>query len=184
MNPIAICLDLVLISLLLLAVWIGFRLEKRLKVLRGSQEGFVNAVAELNAGVERAQSGLAELKAATLEARTELADRIQDARGIGARLERQAAAAEAAARSLEGVIERASALRPMAFSSARPREGGDPGVLSDRAAREEPLMLRREALANAQEKGLGPRLRGDERRVERSRARIDDDLFELPGARR
>jgi len=96
MSPIAFALDLLLVSLLMLAVWLGVRLERRLKGLRDSQAGFVNAVAELNAGVEKAQIGLSELKAATLEARTELADRIQDAKGMTARLERQAAAAAAA----------------------------------------------------------------------------------------
>jgi hypothetical protein len=195
MNPIAICLDLVLVSLLSLALWIGLRLEKRLKVLRGSQEGFVNAVAELNAGVDKAQSGLAELRSATLEARTELADRIQDAKGMTARLERQAAAAEQAAQRLEAMIERAGQIRPAAsrefFSSARPGESRDPGVVGPSAARaqasrEEPLVLRRAALSQPSEKSLGPGFRRDERDTGgaepglRSRARVDDDLFDGP----
>ena len=188
MSPIAICLDLVLITLLLLAVWIGFRLERRLKVLRGSQEGFVSAVAELNAGVDKAQAGLAELRMATLEARTELADRIQDAKGMTVRLERQAAAAEQAASRLEAVIERASTVRPLPPRTypapGHPGESRDPGFLESGARRgepmerEEPLTLRRAALSHPAEKGSG--LRPNERNPERSRARIDDDLFDGP----
>jgi hypothetical protein len=179
---IAICLDLVLITLLLLAVWIGLRLEKRLKVLRGSQEGFVTAVAELNAGVDKAQAGLVELKSATLEARTELADRIQDAKGMTARLERQAAAAEQAIQRLEAVIERAAQVKPVAARDfpqpAHPRESRDPGVfgIRDRSAgqnrsEDEPLILRREALSQS-ERGSGGSTR--------SKARVDDDLFDGP----
>src|SRR5689334_17235145 len=112
MSAIAVCLNLILVSLLMLAVWIGIRLERRLKTLRGSQEGFVTAVAELNAGIEKAHDGLAELKSATLEARTELADRIQDAKGMYAKLERQAAAADEAARKLEALVERAQRAVP------------------------------------------------------------------------
>ena len=195
MSPIAICLDLVLITLLFLALWIGFRLEKRLKLLRDSQAGFVNAVAELNAGVDKAQSGLAELRAATLEARTELADRIQDAKGMTSRLERQAVVATEAAVKLEALIERANAIRPMPMRppapSAHPGEGRDPGLLGrlvprrEPVEREEPLTLRRAALSQPVEKSLDPGLRRDERlggvpADTRSRARIDDDLFEGP----
>jgi hypothetical protein len=196
MNPIVVCLDLMLVSLLLLALWIGFRLEKRLKVLRDSQTGFVNAVAELNAGVEKAQSGLVELKSATLEARTELADRIQDARGMTARLERQAASAEQAVQRLEAAIQRASQLRPSRDlpPSARPGEGRDPGVpgpARTQALQEEPLVLRRAALSQPSETSRGPatdqvRGRRDDRAeaganpAPRARARIDDDLFDNP----
>jgi hypothetical protein len=187
MSAIAVCLNLLLISLLMLAVWIGFRLERRLKVLRGSQEGFVSAVAELNAGVDKAQAGLAELKSATLEARTELTDRLQDARGAAARIERQTAAAEEAARKLEALIERAQRSvperlqtsahpRPRARPEADPRinSGGDPGFFERARRFEEALVLRREALSQPPEKHLDPRLRGDERKV----AGFDDDLFE------
>ena len=181
MSPIAFALDLLLVSLLMLAVWIGVRLERRLKGLRDSQAGFVNAVAELNDGVAKAQSGLADLKAATLEGSTVLADRIQDAKGMIARLERQIAAADAAAGRLDAAVERANSARPAPASyapqySAHPGEGRDPGVLSlnnrDRAS-----PLRREALAHAVEKSLGPGLRRDERVV--ARPRLDEDLFEV-----
>src|SRR5215467_2686107 len=65
------------------------------------------SIPALNAGIDKAQAGLTELKSATLEARTELADRIQDAKGMTARLERHAAAADQAAQRLEAVIARA-----------------------------------------------------------------------------
>ena len=188
---IAICLNLVLITLLLLAVWIGVRLEKRLKLLRGSQEGFVGAVAELNAGVDKAQAGLSELKMATLEARTELADRIQDAKGMTARLERQAAAAEQAVQRLEAMIEKANALPPPSRGRDQGR-GAEPLTLRSRAERpaapeptrgegalskgpdprwvEEQLVLRRAALSQPPPPP-----------AERGRARIvDEDLFDRP----
>jgi X-X-X-Leu-X-X-Gly heptad repeat protein len=182
MNPIAFALDLLLVSLLLIAVWIGIRLERRLKTLRDSQAGFVNAVNELNDGVGRAQSGLQELKAATLAARTELADRVQDAKGMLARLERGLTGAEASARGLEGVIERAQGMRvqafqthsaPIAATATPPSRYARPAATAQAAdEQEEPLMLRRAALSR-------PSAIRETRRMS-----LDEDLFETPGARR
>jgi hypothetical protein len=184
---IAICLDLVLVTLLLLAVWIGFRLERRLKVLRGSQEGFVNAVAELNGGIERAQSGLIELKSVTLEARSELADRIQDAKGMTSRLERQAAAAEQAAQRLEALIERAAAVQ-----FPPPSRGRDEGRGAEPASPRPSWQTERASAFTARPPSPDPRGEGNDELVlrraalsrppaaERSRTRIDDDLFDAP----
>jgi|WetSurMetagenome_2_1015567.scaffolds.fasta_scaffold242582_2 hypothetical protein len=202
MSAVAFCMDLILASLLLAALLVGVRLEKRLKVLRESQAGFAGAVAELNAAVARAEHGLAELKTAALEAQTTVADRIQDAKGMTARLERQALAANEAADRLEKTMERHAAMpvreypparpapAPVARErppSAHPRESGDPGVLGLRARvqggpAQAQSPLRREALSRPEpEKDLGSRFRGDERSNMSTlrRPAADDELFDI-----
>lgn len=193
MSAVAFCMDLILASLLLAALLVGMRLEKRLKALRESQAGFAGAVLELDAAIARAEQGLAELKSAALGAQTTIADRVQDAKGMTARLDKQVQASGEAAERLEKAIERYSSLpirefpaRPLPFAHAR--ESGDPGVLSlhqrvRRAGdRTETVPLRREALSRVEnEIKSGSRLRGDERIVGGASRRpsADDDLFEL-----
>ena len=104
MNAIAFCLDLILASLLLAALFVGLRLDRKLKVLKDSQSGFANAVAELDAAIVKAQDGLSALKATAVQAETAIADRIQDARGMTARLDQQSAAAKTAADKLERLL--------------------------------------------------------------------------------
>ena len=178
MNAIAFCLDLILASLLLAALFVGLRLDRKLKALKDSQTGFVHAVGELDAALAKAQDGLGALKAAAAQAETAISDRIQDARGITARLDQQAKAAVVASDKLERLLERYPS--KAAQSSAHPGEGRDPGFqsLRDRAAdylaSRQPIA--REALSRstpAQERNLGPALRRDERNLG------DDDLFEL-----
>jgi hypothetical protein len=196
MSAIAFCMDLILASLLLAALLVGIRLEKRLKTLRESQAGFAGAVTELNAAIARAEEGLAELKTAALDAQTTVADRIQDAKGMTARLEKQAAAAGEAAERLEKTLERYASFplrdypsaRPVARDSLKSAESGDPGVLSlhqrvpNRAERGEAIPLRREALSRLeQQKSLEPRGRADERVMGTASRRpaADDELFDI-----
>ncbi|MFN3513360.1 MAG: DUF6468 domain-containing protein [Phenylobacterium sp.] len=89
MSVIAIALNLLLAGLLAAALAMGFRLNVRLKALRDSHEGFAKAVAELDAAAARAEQGLADLRAATDEAHEALADRIEKARALTAKLDRQ-----------------------------------------------------------------------------------------------
>lgn len=89
MSIAAIGLNLLLAALLLAALAMGFRLNSRLKALKDSHEGFARAVAELDAAAARAEQGLADLRAATDEATDELADRIEKARALTAKLDRQ-----------------------------------------------------------------------------------------------
>ncbi|WP_304191133.1 DUF6468 domain-containing protein [Phenylobacterium aquaticum] len=89
MSIAALGLNLLLAALLLAALGVGFRLNGRLKALRDSHEGFARAVADLDAAAARAEQGLADLRAATDEAADELADRIEKARALTARLDRQ-----------------------------------------------------------------------------------------------
>ena len=68
MSIISIGLNILLAVLLGAALFMGWRLNNRLNVLRDSQEGFARAVGELNAAAQRAERGLAELRAASDEA--------------------------------------------------------------------------------------------------------------------
>ena len=77
----------------------GWRLNRRLKALRDSHEGFAVAVRELNAAAARAEQGLADLRAATDEAIDMLADRIEKGRALAAKLERLIDATRRAATS-------------------------------------------------------------------------------------
>lgn len=96
MSPIAIALDGLLAALLVLALIVGVRLNKRLKFLRESQAGFAQAVLELNQAAARADAGLASLRAASEEAHDSLLARIETARSLSTKLERLNAQAERA----------------------------------------------------------------------------------------
>ena len=93
MSLIAIGMNLLLAGLLVAAMVVGLRLNKRLKALRDSHEGFEVAVRELNIAAVRAEQGLADLRAATDEATDVLSDRIEKGRALAAKLEKLVAAA-------------------------------------------------------------------------------------------
>jgi len=176
MNAIAFCLDLILATLLLAALFVGLRLDRKLKALKDSQASFVGAVAELDASLLKAQESLATLKTTAAIAESAISDRIQDAKGISARLDQHAKSAGAAAEKLERLLDR----YPSAMSAPRPApaDGRDPGALTlrDRIAAGLPSRqpIAREALSRAvQDKGPTPSPRGVRR------AAGDDDLFEL-----
>jgi len=102
MSIIGLVMNVLLAGLLLAALVMGWRLNRRLKALRDSHDGFAVAVRELNAAATRAEQGLADLRSATDEAVDELADRIEKGRALAAKLERlidNAPAAPAAAPS-------------------------------------------------------------------------------------
>jgi hypothetical protein len=168
MSPIALGMDLVLAVLLLLALGFGVRLERRLKALREGQATFVGAVADLDRAAQRAERGLAELRAATDEAIELLAGRIEKARELAARLETHTA--EAA----RPVVRPAEPVRPQAVSRFAP----DMAPIHAEAAAEELLLrLTERPLAEA------PRpARLEPRPTPRSREMIDDDLFDAPMA--
>jgi len=88
MSVVGLIMNLLLAGLLVAALAVGFRLNKRLKVLRDSHDGFEAAVRELNLAAARAEQGLADLRAATDEATDLLADRIEKGRALAAKLER------------------------------------------------------------------------------------------------
>ncbi len=111
MSPVAIGLDLLLVGLLLTALFVGLKLNARLKTLREGQVGFIKAVAELDVAAARAEAGLKALRAASENTHDELLTRIETARGLIARLE---AAADRAQRVAE------AAPPPPAASSVSP----------------------------------------------------------------
>lgn len=88
MSLIAIGMNLLLAGLLVAAMVVGLRLNKRLKALRDSHDGFAAAVQELNLAAARAEQGLADLRAATDEATDMLSDRIEKGRALAAKLEK------------------------------------------------------------------------------------------------
>jgi hypothetical protein len=89
MSIVGLIMNLLLAVLLLAALGMGWRLNRRLKVLRDSHDGFEAAVRELNVAAARAEQGLADLRAATDEAVELLADRIEKGRALAGKLERQ-----------------------------------------------------------------------------------------------
>ena len=184
MNAIAFCLDLILATLLLAALFVGLRLDRKLKTLKDSQSGFANAVAELDASIVKAQNGLASLKATAALAETSISDRIQDAKGISARLDQHARSAALAADKLERLLERypSAGSTPRSPPSARTAEGRNPEFLTlrDRIAAGLPSHppISREALSRpVQDRTPDAGPRRDERAGERPVG--DDDLFEL-----
>jgi len=88
MSLIGLVMNVMLAGLLLAALMMGWRLNRRLQVLRDSHDGFEAAVRDLNVAAARAEQGLADLRAATDEAVDELADRIDKGRALATRLQR------------------------------------------------------------------------------------------------
>lgn len=165
MSFVGIALNILLAVLLGAALVMGYRLNRRLKALRDSHEGFAVAVRELNTAAARAEKGLADLRAATDEAVDILGDRIEKARALAAKLERLSDAAPAAA----PVARRAPAAEEDDLAQER-RLGALLAAAREARARPERLV-RREPLA-------------------RPKPAFEDDLFEDPdpdpfrGARR
>jgi ABC-type transporter Mla subunit MlaD len=163
MSLIGLAMNLLLAGLLGAALVLGLRLNKRLKGLRDSHDSFAIAVRELNAAAERAEQGLADLRAATDEAVDTLADRIEKGRALAAKLERLIIVAPREAKEApdprdEGHDKRLGAL----LAAAREGRGRPADRLSDRAP-ERPLRV----------EPLPPL----------SRANPEDDLFEDPPLR-
>lgn len=87
MSLVAICLNLLLAGLLVAALVMGVRLERRLKGVRDGQVAFTKAVADLDQSAVKARQGLADLRAATDEATDTLGGRIVRARDAADRLD-------------------------------------------------------------------------------------------------
>jgi hypothetical protein len=164
MSVVAIALNLLLAGLLAVALVMGWRLNRRLAVLRESHEGFAKAVADLDVAAQRAEQGLADLRAATDEAVDLLADRIEKARELSQKLDRQMTHAPASqtapARKVAAASEREAELelrQPLDMSRLGALLGG---VQTVRARPAPPPAPRREPAP-------APRTRAP-----------DDDLFD------
>jgi ABC-type transporter Mla subunit MlaD len=143
MSLIGLAMNLLLAGLLGAALVLGLRLNKRLKTLRDSHDSFAIAVRELNAAAERAEQGLADLRAATDEAVDTLADRIEKGRALAAKLERLIIVApreakEAADPRDEGHDKRLGAL----LAAAREGRGRPADRAPEPPLRAEPPTLR------------------------------------------
>lgn len=150
MSVIGLALNLLLASLLAAALAMGWRLDRRLKALRDAQGGFAASVSELSRAAARAEQGLADLRAASGETTDLLADRIEKARGLAARLEK--------------LLEQA----PSPLREAPPRPDDDRAAESRLGAL---LAAAREARAER----IAPR-----QPLSGPRPSIDEDLFEDP----
>lgn len=145
MSVAVIGLNLLLVALLIAALAFGWRLERRLKALRDSHDGFARAVADLDAAAARAEQGLADLRAATDEAADSLAGRIETARVLAERLD-------------QGVTASSTRLVEDTERVAQPAPAPAP---ASAPVRERMVFARPEPAVTP-----------------RSRARVDDDLFE------
>lgn len=178
MSLIAIGMNVLLAGLLVAAMVVGLRLNKRLKALKDSHAGFEVAVRELNLAAVRAEQGLADLRAATDEATDMLSDRIEKGRALAAKLEKLVAAAPELPRAAT-VTERAPRAMPAVVPPARPTSTED--RLQSLLAMARQRLAAQEA---AQDAPAAPAPRAEPlvgraplpgRRVQPS---IDDDLFE------
>ena len=136
MSPIALGLDILLITLLLAALAVGLRLNKRLTALRESQAGFVSAVAELDSSAMRAESALKALRAASEDTHDALLTRIETARALCVKLESAAADAERAR-----AVAATQSLPPTP-APARAESRLDPRFREDRFPPRRPALVR------------------------------------------
>lgn len=111
MTLIGIVMNLTLAGLLLATLVVGMRLNRRLGALRDSHDGFEVAVRDLNLAAQRAEQGLADLRAATDEATDTLSDRIEKGRALALQLERLISAAPELPKSVSA--DRVAPARPM-----------------------------------------------------------------------
>jgi hypothetical protein len=167
MSIIGLTMNLLLAGLLIAALGMGWRLNRRLKALRDSHDGFAVAVAELNTAAARAEQGLADLRSATDEAVDILGDRIEKGRTLAARLDRliEHAAVPQRAQPAASIVDDPVAERRLGALLAAARE-----------ARPERVMppLRAEALLRAETGARAPL----EREAPRARRSVEDDLFD------
>ena len=205
MSDIALIMNALLGALLVGALFVGWRLEGRLKALKASHQSFAQAVADLDRAAGRAEQGLADLRAATDEAADSLAGRIERAKTLSASLERlteEAVVAEArlTAAPRPSAMREAAAAQPKAAAQVRDnafarfaeRYGATVKPAASAPARTD-LILEDEVeevaaptLAERLE-----RLRGFARTPlaptaqpsRAARARADDELFDAPAMR-
>ncbi|MET0295442.1 MAG: DUF6468 domain-containing protein [Phenylobacterium sp.] len=191
MSLIAFAMNGFLAVLLIAALVFGWRLERRLKALRDSHEGFAKAVTELDQAAARAEQGLADLRAATDEAAETLAVRIERAQALAAQLgDLVARPLPAPAPSKAPPAPQAAPERPAprltrevppaaAPQTDRRLSAADFERLLDREDRVDRAVRSGEPIPRpASRPGMAP---SQPTETPRSRARIDDDLFDGPG---
>ncbi len=184
MNYVALGLNIFLAVLLLAALAMGWRLERKLRGVRDSQGLFIKAVADLDKATGRAHAGLAELRAATDEAIDLLGGRIVRAKEAADRLDRSLAEAETIAARRPAAPVAAPAPR----STAEPRGIREDAVsptnlrglleLAERAQAAIEAHSRQEILARQAAPALRPTAPVQRPPLAaRQRPMLDDDLF-------
>jgi hypothetical protein len=183
MSVTAIALNGFLAVLLLVALGVGWRLERRLKALRDSHEGFAKAVADLDRAAMRAEQGLADLRAATDEAADSLADRISQAKALAAQLDERlnrpiVTPPPPTARPVVEPRATEPRVAPRPIRAPEP----EPSPETQRRLRAEDFekLLDREARIPRDAPPPSSARPSAPKETPRSRARIDDDLFEGP----
>lgn len=171
MSLVAVAMNALLAILLIVALGFGWRLERRLKALRDSHAGFAKAVADLDLAAARAEQGLADLRAATDEASDALADRIERATALAAKLD------ERLNRPL--VTPAPPAAAPAPARTDRPESTADRRLKAEDFERllDREAKVGRPSEASTRPTAVRPNL---PKETPRSRARVDDDLFEGP----
>lgn len=182
MSLVAFAMNGFLAVLLIAALVFGWRLERRLKALRDSHEGFAKAVTELDQAAARAEQGLADLRAATDEAAETLAMRIERAQALAIQLdERVNRPLPPPTQASAPRVERADRLEREIPPLAHPARATEPTTAAERRLKAEDferLLEREDRIPPAARPTLGAP--SDSREPPRSRARIDDDLFDGP----
>jgi hypothetical protein len=139
MSDIGLIMNVLLGALLIGALFLGWRLEGRLKALRASHQSFSKAVEDLDRAAARAEQGLADLRAATDEAAETLAARIDRAGHLAGRLEKLTADAEGVHTRLATAprldLSRLEAPRPAVRSEVQRPEAPRPEALRAEAIR-------------------------------------------------
>ena len=166
---IAIGLNLILGALLVCALILGLRLERRLRGLKDSHADFAKAVGELDQAAGRTENSLADLRAGTETAKNEVASRIDQARVACQRLEKLVADADKAADRLAAqplmLVDRAP-------PPPRPVQAPAPAPAPSAIARPEPAYMW------ADDVTVGRPSPAPAPAPSRSRAKmLDDDLF-------
>ncbi|MFI4934951.1 MAG: DUF6468 domain-containing protein [Caulobacterales bacterium] len=194
MSDIGLILNAILGGLLVGALILGWRLEGRLKALRASHQSFTRAVEDLDRAAARAEQGLADLRAATDEAAETLAGRIERAKTLAASLERLTGeAAEAEVRL--AAAPRPQVSRDSAFARFAERYGAAPRsmavapvrtdlILEEPAERASTVTRLRAGALQALSRAPQPEPQASAVASHRSRARVDDELFDAPPPRR
>jgi hypothetical protein len=184
MSLIAIGMNLLLAGLLVAAMVVGLRLNKRLKALRDSHDGFAAAVAELNVAAVRAEQGLADLRAATDEATDLLSDRIEKGRQLAAKLEKLISAAPELPRAMAAERAAPRAMPPVDPSGPRPQDAAEQrlsnllAMARSRLAAQETAQAAQPAPAREPPAAREPLVGRTPLPGRRIAATPDDDLFE------
>ena len=176
MTFIGIGMNLLLAALLVATLVLGLRLNRRLQALRDSHDGFEAAVRELNTAAQRAEQGLADLRAATDEATDTLSDRIEKGRALATKLERLVSAAPE--RPQDSILARPLGTRSMPAAMPVRETAAEQRLAALLSAARSRLQAEAEPRVEASPAPSRPRS------PPRIASAIDDDLFEdAPTAR-